>query len=69
MALKLLERLIIAGNKRFLAIFFIPKEQCHLEKKRIFSPYIVADLKCMDRGKREVEIAKRRGVSAAVVLG
>jgi len=39
------------------------------EKKDFFSPYIVADLKCMDRGKREVEIAKRRGVSAAVVLG
>lgn len=32
-------------------------------------PYVVADLKCMDRGEREVEIAKRFGASAAVALG
>jgi len=32
-------------------------------------PYIVADLKCMDRGTTEVEIAKRSGASAAVALG
>lgn len=32
-------------------------------------PYIVADLKCMDRGEREVSIAKKHGASAAVVLG
>ena len=32
-------------------------------------PYIVADLKAMDRGEREVEIAKNAGASAAVVLG
>jgi len=32
-------------------------------------PYIVADLKCMDRGEREVKIAKEAGASAAVVLG
>jgi len=34
-----------------------------------FSPYIVADLKCMDRGKTEVEFAAKAGASAAVVLG
>lgn len=34
-----------------------------------FTPYIVADLKCMDRGLREVEIAKEGGANAAVVLG
>ena len=34
-----------------------------------FLPYIVADLKCMDRGAREVEIAKAGGASGAVVLG
>lgn len=33
------------------------------------SPYIVADLKCMDRGEREVRIAAGAGASAAVVLG
>lgn len=34
-----------------------------------FTPYIVADLKCMDRGEREVKIAAWAGASAAVVLG
>lgn len=31
--------------------------------------YIVADTKCMDRGKTEVQIAKSGGASAATVLG
>jgi bifunctional enzyme Fae/Hps len=35
----------------------------------VFVPYIVADLKCMDRGEREVKIAKEGGANAAVVLG
>ena len=35
----------------------------------VFSPYIVADLKCMDRGLREVEIAREGGANAAVALG
>lgn len=34
-----------------------------------FTPYIVADLKCMDRGAREVEIARRGGANAATALG
>src|SRR3990167_5804736 len=34
-----------------------------------FETYIVADTKCMDRGKTEVEIAKQGGASAATVLG
>lgn len=34
-----------------------------------FKPYVVADLKCMDRGEREVKVAKLYGASAAVVLG
>jgi 3-keto-L-gulonate-6-phosphate decarboxylase len=33
------------------------------------SPYIVADLKCMDRGSTEVAIARQAGASAAVALG
>ncbi len=41
-----------------------------VEKSGIpLSPYIVADLKCMDRGFREVEISKNAGASAATVLG
>ena len=35
----------------------------------LFTPYIVADLKCMDRGLREVEIARGGGANAAVALG
>jgi len=31
--------------------------------------YVVADLKCMDRGSREVEMAARAGASAATCLG
>lgn len=38
-------------------------------KKEKIEPYIVADLKCMDRGAREVEIAIKGGASAAVALG
>lgn len=36
---------------------------------RDFNPYIVADTKCMDRGKTEVQIAQSGGASAATVLG
>ncbi|MDO8657687.1 MAG: orotidine 5'-phosphate decarboxylase / HUMPS family protein [Candidatus Levybacteria bacterium] len=32
-------------------------------------PYIVADLKCMDRGEAEAAIASNNGASGAVVLG
>lgn len=34
-----------------------------------FAPYIVADLKCMDRGEAEVIIAKAGGADAVTVLG
>jgi len=45
-------------------------EKKQLEKKDIgFIPYIVADLKCMDRGLREVEIAKEGEANAATALG
>lgn len=41
-----------------------------LEKiQQKISPYIVADLKMMDRGETEVEIAWRGGADAAVALG
>jgi len=38
-------------------------------KEIAFTPYIVADLKCMDRGQREVEIAREGGANAATALG
>lgn len=34
-----------------------------------FQLYVVADLKCMDRGRREVEIASDAGANAAIGLG
>lgn len=39
------------------------------EKNSPFFPYVVADLKAMDRGETEVEIAARSGASAAIALG
>ncbi len=39
------------------------------ESGQSFLPYVVADLKCMDRGEREVKIASGGGASAAVALG
>jgi len=38
-------------------------------KEVAFTPYIIADLKCMDRGIREVEIAREGGANAATALG
>ncbi len=37
--------------------------------EQLISPYIVADLKTMDRGETEVLMAKSAGASAAIVLG
>ena len=34
-----------------------------------FDPYIVADLKCMDRGETEVKIAQEGGADAITILG
>ena len=35
----------------------------------VIHPYVVADLKTMDRGETEVELAARGGASAAIALG
>jgi len=45
------------------------KRKFETKNKELFNPYIVADLKCMDRGAREVEIAKDGGANAATALG
>jgi len=46
------------------------KREIKLKKEgEVFSPYIVADLKCMDRGQREARIAAYHRASAATVLG
>ncbi len=38
-------------------------------RQQNIDPYVVADLKAMDRGDREVQIAKDGGASAAICLG
>ncbi len=45
------------------------KEKPLKEEGIALTPYIVADLKCMDRGEREVEIAKEGGANAVTILG
>ncbi|MFA4999030.1 MAG: orotidine 5'-phosphate decarboxylase / HUMPS family protein, partial [Candidatus Paceibacterota bacterium] len=39
------------------------------QKSAVIDPYIVADLKCMDRAFTEVEAAKEAGAQAATCLG
>lgn len=46
----------------------IRSKKQNAQQSEIF-PYIVADLKTMDRGSAEVEIAARVGASAAIALG
>ena len=57
---------------------FIPPEQLEnlmknqvipLSESESLTPYIVADLKTMDRGATEVELAAQAGASAVVALG
>ena len=54
----------------------LEKRQAKIKSSRLeeknsiaFTPYIVADLKCMDRGEREVEIARQGGANAVTALG
>ncbi|PIV14227.1 hypothetical protein COS44_00085 [bacterium (Candidatus Gribaldobacteria) CG03_land_8_20_14_0_80_36_40] len=47
----------------------IKKESFGEKEEVAFTPYIVADLKCMDRGVREVEIARQGGANAVTALG
>ena len=46
----------------------IPQQNNQRSEKEIY-PYIVADLKTMDRGETEVELAHRGGASAVIALG
>lgn len=46
----------------------VPRASTIKPENDIF-PYVVADLKTMDRGETEVEIAARGGASAAIALG
>lgn len=48
---------------------FLTKRPIAVKSENEILPYVVADLKTMDRGETEVEIAARGGASAAVALG
>jgi 3-keto-L-gulonate-6-phosphate decarboxylase len=48
---------------------FNNSEKKESDPRSRLDPYIVADLKCMDRGAREVEIAHQGGANAATALG
>jgi len=60
-----------AANQMFAAssINRSPLQKTVQAAQSSFSPYIVADLKTMDRGDREAEIAAKNGASAAICLG
>lgn len=63
--LDLLSLLVNPENKKITQ-----RKQLEQSKpKGVVTPYIVADLKCMDRGDTEVEIAAAGGAAAVVVLG
>lgn len=47
----------------------IKRERVEEIKEATFSPYIIADLKCMDRAFTEVEAVASAGASAATCLG
>ncbi len=57
---------VLLDKDSFKKIFHEEKIE---DKLAIVNPYIVADLKCMDRAFTEVEAAKRAGAQAATCLG
>lgn len=61
----LLSLFLKAITKDYSKIPPTQKQRSHSE----IIPYVVADLKMMDRGETEVEIAARAGADAAVALG
>lgn len=53
----------------FLGVKILSEKQAPVISGPDTNVYIVADTKCMDRGKTEVDIALRGGASAATALG
>lgn len=68
------DRIIIEAGTPLIKAYGIDgirrlKDAWDIQTGSSFDTYIVADTKCMDRGKTEVEIAQQGGASAATVLG
>lgn len=57
------------GSDGIARIYYAWKQRLMLAGLRNIEPYVVADMKCMDRGLREVEIARSGHASGATVLG
>lgn len=57
----LIAQAVIENNRR--------KNEQHSEVFLPFSPYVVADMKTMDRGRDEVLMAKEAGASGVIALG
>lgn len=55
--------------EQHLRVFTSAARWLDSESRGEILPYVVADLKTMDRGETEVEIAARAGASAAIALG
>jgi len=66
-----LDKLMEAAREEYEEeeIFKRTKESAIQNISQDIYPYVVADLKMMDRGETEVEIAARAGADAAVALG
>src|SRR3990172_8012714 len=68
------DRIIIEAGTPLIKAYGIDgirrlKNAWELKAHGDFDAYIVADTKCMDRGRTEVEIAIDGGANAATVLG
>lgn len=68
------DRIIIEAGTPLIKAYGIDgirrlKDALQFQLGRDFESYVVADTKCMDRGKTEVQIAKTGGASAATALG
>lgn len=56
-------------NREYTSEVSATRQNNRTDARQSFSPYIVADLKMMDRGQTEVELAAAAGASAAIALG
>lgn len=68
------DRIIIEAGTPLIKAFGVDgiqrlRQAWEMQTEGMENVYIVADTKCMDRGKTEVEIARDGGATAATVLG
>ncbi len=60
----------ISGQSPLInALNITVRKTSNKKQEGVFTPYIVADMKCMDRGESEVVIARQGGANAVTALG